>query len=174
MRWVTCHKPKYPFLRPRIWFTNIRRVNGVDHDGLSVLSDVFLPMTRAKLNNKTCAVCGRMIEWRKKWERDWDQIKYCSQRCRRGGLNETDRCLEATIRELLCDRAAGATICPSDAARRVGMEKNMDWHELMEPARQAARRLVAAGEIEITQKGRVVEPSSAKGPIRLRKSQGRS
>nr|WP_306545253.1 DUF2256 domain-containing protein [Malikia spinosa] len=21
--------------------------------------------------------------WRKKWERDWDQVKYCSERCRR-------------------------------------------------------------------------------------------
>ncbi len=41
----------------------------------------------------------------------------------------------------------------------------------MEPARQAARRLVAAGEIEITQGGHVVDPSTAKGPIRLRRVQ---
>jgi hypothetical protein len=27
---------------------------------------------------KTCVVCGRTIEWRKKWERDWDQVRYCS------------------------------------------------------------------------------------------------
>jgi len=38
----------------------------------------------------------------------------------------------------------------------------------MEPARCAARRLVAAGRIEIVQGGRVVDPSTAKGPIRLR------
>ena len=39
----------------------------------------------------------------------------------------------------------------------------------MEPARRAARRLVASGEVEITQAGRVVDPSTAKGPIRIRR-----
>jgi hypothetical protein len=40
----------------------------------------------------------------------------------------------------------------------------------MEPARRAARRLVDAGRVEITQKGRVVDPSTAQGPIRLRRA----
>jgi hypothetical protein len=39
----------------------------------------------------------------------------------------------------------------------------------MEPARRAARRLVAVGRIEITQHGQVVDPSTAKGPVRLRR-----
>jgi hypothetical protein len=39
----------------------------------------------------------------------------------------------------------------------------------MEPARRAARRLVDAGEVEITQGGSVVDPLTAKGPIRIRK-----
>jgi hypothetical protein len=38
----------------------------------------------------------------------------------------------------------------------------------MEPAREAARRLVAAGRIVITQRGQVVDPSRARGPIRLK------
>jgi hypothetical protein len=38
----------------------------------------------------------------------------------------------------------------------------------MEPARAAARRLVAAGKILITQQGQPVDPSTAKGPIRLK------
>jgi hypothetical protein len=38
----------------------------------------------------------------------------------------------------------------------------------MEPARAAARRLVAAGKIVITQGGQVVDGSTAKGPIRLK------
>jgi hypothetical protein len=41
---------------------------------------------------------------------------------------------------------------------------------LMEPARMAARRLVERGEVQITQGGRVVDPSHAKGPIRIRRS----
>ncbi len=45
-----------------------------------------------------------------------------------------------------------------------------DWRPLMERARVAARRLVAAGEVEITQKGQVVDPSTAKGPIRVRRT----
>jgi len=39
----------------------------------------------------------------------------------------------------------------------------------MERARQAARRLVARGLVEITQRGRVVDPDHARGPIRIRK-----
>jgi hypothetical protein len=39
----------------------------------------------------------------------------------------------------------------------------------MERVRMAARRLVARGELEILQKGRPVDPSRAKGPIRLRR-----
>jgi Protein of unknown function (DUF3253)/Uncharacterized protein conserved in bacteria (DUF2256) len=111
-------------------------------------------------------VCGRSIEWRAKWARDWSEVKYCSDACRRGGLTDTDRRLEEAIEALLDVRAGGATICPSEAARRVGGD---DWRPLMEPARSAARRLVASGHIEITQGGRVVDPSTAKGPIRLRR-----
>lgn len=76
-----------------------------------------------------------------------------------------DRDLERSIVELLERRARGATICPSEAAKAVGGD---DWRDLMEPARRAARRLVVAGEVEITQRGVVVDPSTAKGPIRIR------
>lgn len=33
---------------------------------------------------KTCERCQRPFEWRKKWARDWEQVKYCSEACRRG------------------------------------------------------------------------------------------
>lgn len=119
--------------------------------------------------SKTCASCGRTIEWRKKWERDWDSVRYCSDGCRRRKVDATDRRLEESVLELLSRRAAGATICPSDAARAVGGDEGEAWRELMEPARRAARRLVVAGEVEITQGGRVVDASTAKGPIRIRR-----
>ena len=32
---------------------------------------------------KVCAGCGRPFAWRKKWERVWDEVRYCSERCRR-------------------------------------------------------------------------------------------
>ena len=47
--------------------------------------------------------------------------------------------------------------------------KEEGWQKHMERTRQAARRLLESGEIEILQKGEVVDPSTFKGPIRLRK-----
>ena len=79
---------------------------------------------------------------------------------------ERDRLLERTILELLAARKDGATICPSDAARVVGGD---EWRDLMQPARDAAGRLVEADEVDITQGGRVVDLASAKGPIRIRR-----
>lgn len=38
---------------------------------------------KPELPSKTCLCCGLPFAWRKKWERDWDQVKYCSERCRR-------------------------------------------------------------------------------------------
>ena len=34
---------------------------------------------------KNCASCGLPFEWRKKWERDWVNVKYCSQKCKAAG-----------------------------------------------------------------------------------------
>lgn len=31
---------------------------------------------------KVCASCGLPFTWRKKWERDWETVRYCSDRCR--------------------------------------------------------------------------------------------
>ncbi|MGN6397234.1 MAG: DUF2256 domain-containing protein [Mucilaginibacter sp.] len=31
---------------------------------------------------KNCAVCGKPFAWRKKWEKVWEDVKYCSERCR--------------------------------------------------------------------------------------------
>ncbi|MEE2891131.1 MAG: DUF2256 and DUF3253 domain-containing protein [Pseudomonadota bacterium] len=119
---------------------------------------------------KPCARCGREITWRRKWARSWEEIRYCSDRCRRTRVEATDKALERAILELLSMRARGATICPSEAARQIAPET---WRDLLEPTREAARRLVATGHIEITQKGRAVDPSRARGPIRLRALEGR-
>jgi hypothetical protein len=107
------------------------------------------------------------MTWRASWAANWDEVRYCSDRCRRQKVRPTDTALEAAILTLLDARARAATICPSEAARAVDAE---GWRALMEPARSAARRLVAAGEVEITQGGRVVDPSTCRGPIRIRRS----
>jgi hypothetical protein len=107
------------------------------------------------------------MAWRAAWVRSWDDVRYCSDACRRQRVSDTDRGLEAAILELLDQRGHGATICPSEAARSVGAD---DWRPLMERARAAGRRLQAAGVVEVTQRGRPVDPSTARGPIRLRRA----
>ena len=100
-------------------------------------------------------------------------MRYCSDSCRRRRLRPVDRELEAAITELLDERATGATVCPSEVARlvasRCGEADEDAWRGLMEPARAAARRLVAADRVDIVQGGHVVDGSTARGPIRIRR-----
>lgn len=37
---------------------------------------------KADLPTKVCACCQRPFAWRKKWAQVWDEVKYCSDRCR--------------------------------------------------------------------------------------------
>lgn len=71
---------------------------------------------------------------------------------------------EAEILALLSERGLGKTICPSELL--IGDDKKNPI--LMEEVRASARELIKNGKIEMTQKGRVVDPYSVRGPIRLR------
>ena len=47
---------------------------------------------KADLPTKVCAACGQPFSWRKKWARDWEQVKFCSDRCRdAGSLSRRER-----------------------------------------------------------------------------------
>jgi hypothetical protein len=46
---------------------------------------------------KICAVCGRPFEWRKKWEKVWDEVKYCSDRCRGNRNQRPEKSLNSVI-----------------------------------------------------------------------------
>ncbi len=37
---------------------------------------------KADLPSKPCVVCGRPFVWRKKWEKVWTEVKFCSDACR--------------------------------------------------------------------------------------------
>lgn len=37
---------------------------------------------KQNLPNKTCVVCQKPFAWRKKWEKVWDEVKYCGDKCR--------------------------------------------------------------------------------------------
>jgi hypothetical protein len=83
------------------------------------------------------------------------------------GSMEPDReRAEAAILDLLARRGRGKTICPSDAARALGGDEG--FRPLMPLVRDAARALVAARRIEVTQSGQPVDLDGARGAIRLR------
>lgn len=39
---------------------------------------------KSDLPAKDCVTCGRAFAWRKKWARDWDMVRHCSDACRTG------------------------------------------------------------------------------------------
>ena len=46
-------------------------------------------IAKADLPAKTCAVCGRPFVWRKKWRKVWEDVRYCSDACRRRRQGES-------------------------------------------------------------------------------------
>jgi hypothetical protein len=52
---------------------------------------------KSDLPEKVCPTCGRPFTWRKKWEKVWDEVKYCSDRCR-GNRKAADRTDNAPVK----------------------------------------------------------------------------
>jgi hypothetical protein len=38
---------------------------------------------KSALPSKPCVACGRPMSWRRRWARTWDEVKFCSDACRR-------------------------------------------------------------------------------------------
>jgi len=75
----------------------------------------------------------------------------------------SDAAIESAILAALDRRAAGRTICPSDAARALAD----DWRPLMPRVRAVAARMARDGRIVATRRGEPVDPEAPGGPIRL-------
>jgi len=73
----------------------------------------------------------------------------------------SDQAIAKALRALAADRGPEKTFCPSEIARQLAPR---DWRVLMPRVRQVAAHLP---ELRATQKGREVDPVSARGPIRL-------
>ncbi len=76
--------------------------------------------------------------------------------------------IRTTLLDLMAQRHGAATICPSEAARELGVVLNAPWRDLMRPVRAVAAELAERGRIEIVQIGQTVGIAEARGPIRLR------
>ncbi len=68
------------------------------------------------------------------------------------------------ILTLLAERAAGATICPSEAARQLAGPQG-DWRAVMEAVHAATDALVDAGAITLSWKGEAKQ--KRRGPYRI-------
>jgi hypothetical protein len=78
--------------------------------------------------------------------------------------------LRAAILALAHHRGPKSSICPSDAARAIGGD---GWRELTDQSRRIAVELARDGEVDITQRGDVVDPHQPlRGPIRIRITRG--
>ncbi len=42
---------------------------------------------KAGLPSKLCLACGRPMSWRRSWAKNWAELKFCSERCRRSKGN---------------------------------------------------------------------------------------
>lgn len=62
-------------------------------------------------------------------------------------------------------RDADKTICPSEVARNLFPE---NWRNRMQNIRDAAFELQIENQIQILQKGKLIDPETSKGPIRIR------
>ncbi|MEL6918997.1 MAG: DUF2256 domain-containing protein [Bacteroidota bacterium] len=40
-------------------------------------------MKKQHLPHKICICCQRPFRWRRKWLKEWENVKYCSERCRK-------------------------------------------------------------------------------------------
>jgi hypothetical protein len=38
---------------------------------------------KQNLPSKSCQVCGREMTWRKSWAKNWQEVKHCSDACRK-------------------------------------------------------------------------------------------
>ena len=116
-----------------------------------------------KLNDqdKICRSCYRKIEYRKKWESCWDEIKYCSDECKK---NKFKYDYTESLLKLTQERGFQKTICPSEVLE--GEDKKNK--SLMELVRRSARKLAFENKIEILQNNKIVPFYDYKGPIRLR------
>lgn len=80
-------------------------------------------------------------------------------------MTVTEEAIRDCLLKLVRDRGPSKTICPSEVARALDSE---DWRSLMPQVRAVGVALTHAEQIVVLQKGQVVDPETAKGPIRYR------
>ncbi len=81
---------------------------------------------------------------------------------------QSDTEIRQKIIELTAAAGPTKSICPSEVARDMVGKDEKQWRQLMKPIRAAAVALAREQEINITRKGKIVDPNDFKGVYRLK------
>lgn len=54
-----------------------------NHNTVSMKNERLKTIKKEFLPQKDCLVCGKPFSWRKKWDKVWNEVKYCSDKCRK-------------------------------------------------------------------------------------------
>jgi hypothetical protein len=79
-------------------------------------------------------------------------------------LSAEERSLTPVLFELLEERAAPKTFCPSEVARRASPD---DWRRHMPAMRDIAGRLASFGAVAVTQRGEPIDARLVSGLFRV-------
>lgn len=111
----------------------------------------------APLPSRVCQSCGRAFAWRKKWARDWEQVRYCSKACRSSGH-------PGRLVHCLAERLTEERLLALDTQ----LERSLGCGR--ERLRSAARLLAQAGSAQLLHQGKQVSPNEARGALTLRRT----
>jgi hypothetical protein len=133
--------------------------------------------------SKVCPACGRSFEWRKRWERNWEAIVYCSKRCSgTKGKSQDTMALAAAIETHV--RASPRGECFAASVFSTPLDANdRAPHRARQDVLAAIRLLAHRGVVEILHGGRVttvgkrvlvkgakvVSPDEARGEFYIRR-----
>ena len=61
------------------------------HDNIEMATVSGFKGNKQALPRKLCVACGREMVWRKAWAKNWAEVRYCSDACRRRGASTASR-----------------------------------------------------------------------------------
>ena len=64
----------------------VKRVNRLTNEAtesVAMNTTTGFKGNKQSLPVKPCAVCGRAMSWRKAWAKNWAEVRYCSEACRK-------------------------------------------------------------------------------------------
>lgn len=113
------------------------------------------------INEKICQSCGRPFENRKKWRDIFDEIKYCSKKCK---SNKSPIKLKEKIMSYLNSQNSRSAY----SLDKILSAEEFNNKAILEKARCAARLLADEKIINIIQNGKTVDPTDFKGSIEIK------